>query len=253
MVLSLHRKITIVLLVLYWPTLFFFAHMPIPRVVQQANVSDKSLHFLAYLVLVYLLWFSILGERKVSWRGVAPWCMLVALAIYGILDEWSQSFVAGRSCDPRDLCADMSGVFTGLVLISVFTYWLSGLFVVAILIFGVTNVTSANLGELMPVTSGAFHFFAYAAFAVLWMQHVCRSRLGLRVPRTGGGYLVLAIVAPAALLLSVKLFAVVSGRVFGARDMLISAGGIGVAVGTMYVTSLLARADRPSVRAEAKR
>lgn len=241
------------MLALYWPTLFFFAHIPIPRVVQQADVSDKSLHFLAYLVLVYLLWFSILGERKVSWRGVAPWCMLVALAVYGVIDEWSQSFVVGRTCDPRDFCADMTGVFAGLVLISVFSYWLSGLFVVAILIFGITNVTSANLGELMPVTSGAFHFFAYAAFAVLWMQYVCHSRSGLRVPGTGGGYLVVAIVAPAALLLSVKLFAVVSGRVFGARDMLISAGGIGIAVGATYVTSLLARADRPGVRAEAER
>jgi len=244
MALSFQRKMTIVLLALYWPTLFFFAHIPIPQVVREADVSDKSLHFLAYLVLVYLLWFSIRGEQKVSWRRVAPWCMLAVLAVYGVLDEWSQSFVAGRSCDAQDFFADMIGVLTGLILFSLFAFWPARLSVVAIVIFGVTNVTSANLGDLMPVTSGAFHLFAYAAFAALWLQHMRHSPLGARVPKTGSGYLVVALTGPMTLLLFVKLFSMIFDRAFGVRDMLLSAGGIGAVVAAIYLASLLGRQEK---------
>ncbi len=248
MALSLQRKITIVLLALYWPTLFVFAHIPIPRVVREADVSDKSLHFLAYLILVYLLWFAIRGDAKVSWRGLGPWCMLAALAVYGVLDEWSQSFVAGRSCDIRDLVADMTGTLTGLVLFSVFAFWPAGLCVVAIVIFGLTNVTSANLGDLMPVTSGAFHLFAYATFAMLWVQHKRHSRFGARLPKTGINRLVVISAAPLALLLFVKLFSLVFDRAFGVRDMLISAGGIGAVIAGVYLTSLFGRREESKIR-----
>lgn len=248
MALSLQRKITIVLLALYWPTLFVFAHIPIPRVVREADVSDKGLHFLAYLILVYLLWFALRGEQKVNWRGIGPWCMLAALAVYGVLDEWSQSFVAGRSCDIQDFVADMAGTLTGLILFSVFTFWPAGLCVVAIVIFGLTNVTSANLGDLMPVTSGAFHLFAYAIFALLWVQHKRHSRFGARLPKTGINRLAVMLAAPLALLLFVKVFSLVFDRAFGVRDMLISAGGIGAALAGVYLTPLFERQEKSKIR-----
>jgi len=239
MALSLQRKIVIVLLALYWPTLFVFAHIPIPRVVREADVSDKSLHFLAYLILVYLLWFAFRGEQKVNWRGIGPWCMLAALAVYGVLDEWSQSFVAGRSCDIQDFVADMAGTLTGLILFSVLTFWPAGLSVCAIVIFGLTNVTGANLGDLMPVASGVFHLFAYATVTVLWVQHLRHSRFGARLPKTGINRLVVILAAPLALLLFVKVFSLVFDRAFGVRDMLISAGGIGAVIAGVYLAPLL--------------
>ena len=55
MALSLRRKLTVIVLALYWPSLFILAHIPIPKVVREADVSDKSLHFLAYLLLTFLL------------------------------------------------------------------------------------------------------------------------------------------------------------------------------------------------------
>lgn len=248
MALSLQRKITIVLLALYWPTLFVFAHIPIPRVVREAGVSDKSLHFLAYLLLVYLLWFTFRGGQKVSWRGLGPWCMLAALAVYGVLDEWSQGFVAGRSCDIQDFFADMGGTLTGLVLFSVFTFWPAGLCVVAIVIFGLINVTRADLGDLMPVTSGGFHLFAYAIFAAFWVQCIRHSRFGIRLPKTGINYLVATLAAPLALLLFVKVFSLIFDRAFGVRDMLLSAGGIGVVLAGAYLAPLFGRREKSEIR-----
>jgi len=238
MTLSLERKIAAVVLALYWPTLFVFAHIPIPQVVREADVSDKSLHVLGYLVLVYLLWFAVRGDEKVNWRNIGPWWILAIMALYGVLDEWSQNYVAGRTCDVQDFLADVVGIVGGLVLFSVFTFWPAGLLVTAIVIFGMTNVTRADLSHLMPVTSAAFHLFAYAVFTALWIQYIRRFPSALRAPRAGVKWLMAAVGGPLALLLIVKLFSVIAGRVFAARDMLFSAGGIGVVVAVVCLTAL---------------
>ncbi len=54
MALSRQQKVTIISLVSYWLTLFILTHIPIPLFVREAGVSDKSLHLLAYLILVFL-------------------------------------------------------------------------------------------------------------------------------------------------------------------------------------------------------
>ncbi len=244
MALSLQRKITTIVLALYWLTLFVFAHIPIPRVVREADVSDKSLHVLGYLVLVYLFWFAIRGDEKVNWRNIAPWWILAIIALYGVFDEWSQNYVAGRNCDIQDFLADAVGTAGGLVLFSVFTFWPAGLLVTAIVIFGMTNVTKADLAHLMPVTSAAFHLFIYAVFTALWVQYIRRFPSALGAPRGGAKWLMAAAAGPLALLLIVKLFSVIAGRVFAVRDMLISAGGIGVIVAVVYLAALFHRAKR---------
>ncbi|MHC4074050.1 MAG: VanZ family protein, partial [Planctomycetota bacterium] len=169
MTLSRQQKITTIVLALYWPALFVFAHIPIPQVIRRAGVSDKSLHFLAYLILVFLFWFTVGAGRRVNWRKATPWLVLLIILVYGILDEWSQGYVAGRSSDILDFVADLAGTITGLILFSVFTLWPAGLLVTATVIFGMTNVAQKNLAELLPVASAAFHLFAYAIFTMLWV------------------------------------------------------------------------------------
>jgi VanZ family protein len=102
MTLSHQQKISACVLILYWPALFVLAHVPIPRVVREADVSDKSLHFLAYLILTFLIWSAVSGDRKVRWRRAAPWLVLFVIAVYGIFDEWLQTYISERSCDVRD-------------------------------------------------------------------------------------------------------------------------------------------------------
>jgi len=239
MAVSRQRKIMAVLLALYWPTLFVFAHIPVPRVVREAGVSDKSLHFFMYLMLIYLLWFAVRGDEKVNWRRAGPWWMLAVVAVYGILDEWSQSFVAGRSCDAQDFFADAAGTLTGLILFSVFALRPAGLLVATAVIFGMT--TRTDLAELMPVTSAIFHLSAYATFTALWVQYIQHSQPAIRPPGSEIKWLTAAFAAPTALLLIVKLFSVIFGRAFALRDMLISAGGIGAVVAVVYLTALFRR------------
>lgn len=236
MTLSRQQRATAVLLIIYWPLLFVFAHVPIPKVVREADVSDKSLHFLAYLVLVFLLWFTVSDGRKVSWRRVLPWLVLLIMAVYGVIDEWLQSYVPGRSCDVWDFFADTTSILTGLVIFSIFSFWPAGLLITATVIFAIANVSRANLSDVMPAVNTVFHLTAHALFAAFWMK--CLSlfapAISLRASRTR--WLAAALSVPAALVLTVELSSFFFlGKEFSLSDMLISFGGIGVAVAAVYL------------------
>jgi len=232
MTLSHQQKITAYILVLYWPALFVLAHIPIPHVVQEADVSDKSLHFLAYLILTFLIWSTVSGNRKVKWRRAAPWLVLFVIVVYGILDEWLQTYVAGRSCDIRDFFMDLAGALAGLILSSFLTFWPAGLLVAATFIFGITNVTRANLADLLPVTNAVFHLIAYAVLTDLWIQCM-HLFLAAKAPKAK--WFMLAIAGPTGFLIIVKLFSAIAGKDFALSEIIISFGAIAAVVIGFYV------------------
>ncbi len=237
MTLSHQQKITAALLIFYWIVLFVFAHIPIPQVVREADVSDKGLHFLAYLILVFLLWFTVSDGRKVNWRRAAPWCVLLAMAVYGILDEWLQTYVAGRSCDAWDLFTDLTSTITGLIIFSVFSFWPAALLVTAIVIFGIANISQSDLSELMPAANTVFNLGAYALFTVLWVQclHLSMPTINLRAAKAK--WQAAALAGPAGLLMTVKLFSVAFGKEFAVTDIIISAGAIVAVVAAICLSA----------------
>jgi VanZ family protein len=244
--LSNRRKITGALLAIYWPALFISAHMPVPRVVLESDVSDKSLHFLAYLILVFLLWSAVGDGKKVDWRKASPWWVLSTMVAYGIVDEWLQLYAAGRSCNAWDFLADMVGTLTGLGLFSVLAFWPAGLVVTAIIIFGFTNVSRANLADMLPATSAVFVFCTYAILTAFWVQ--CLRLFGPRNhPRRNGiRWLTAALSAPLALVLTVRLFSVVLGKDLPVRDIIISTGAIVAVVVAIGLTGLFHKVEEPN-------
>jgi len=64
---------------------------------------DKGAHFLAYGLLGFLL--------GVAFGDFRPALLLAAL--YGVVDEWHQSFVPGREAFGLDLLADFLGAYFG--------------------------------------------------------------------------------------------------------------------------------------------
>ena len=231
--LSHQQKITAVLLAIYWPVLFIFAHIPVPKVVQESDISDKSLHFLAYLILVFLLWFTVSDGKKVNWRRASPWWVFLIMVAYGIVDEWLQSYAVGRTCDSWDFLADLTSTFTGLVLFSVLSFWPAGLVVAAIMIFGLANISRASLADMLPAASAAFHLFAYAILTTFWVQclRLLTPRNHLR--QNPAKWLTAALAAPLALVLTVKLFSVILGKNVALPDMIISIGAIVAVVVTI--------------------
>ncbi len=237
MVLSHRQKLTIILLLLYWPGIFILAHMPIPRLVYKAQVSDKSLHFLAYLILTFLLWFAISPTKKVNWRKASAWWVLLAVVWYGVVDEVLQYYV-GRGPDVMDFFADLGGTLAGLILLTIFPFWSASLVITGATIFVLTNFTRANLADLVPITNAVFHLFAYGFFTMLWLRYI-HLLLPIKAPKPK--WMIAALALPVGFLLTVKLFSVIFGKDFGVKDVIISVAGIAAVVITTCLIALFRR------------
>jgi VanZ family protein len=235
MTVSCRKKLTLTLLLTYWPTLFILAHIPIPQLVREVGVSDKNLHFTAYLILVFLLWFAINPDRKVSWRKITGWWVFAVAVCYGIFDELMQGIVTGRSCDAMDFLADVIGMLTGLTLFAFFTFWPAFLVVTGITIFALTNLTRVNLADFLPVTYLAFNLFAYGFFAMLWIQNM-NLFLPFKAPKLK--WLIAASALPICFLAAVKLFSVAVGRDFRWQDVITATAGIVAVVITIYLLAI---------------
>ncbi len=234
MALLRRQKLTIILLVFYWPTLFILAHIPVPQLVRKANVSDKGLHFLAYLILTFLFWSTTNPYKKVSWRKATAWLALLALALYGICDELLQGCIQGRSCDAMDFVANLAGMLAALIMLSVFNFQPASLMVTGVTIFGLTNIARVSIADLLPVTNITFHLFGYAFFTLLWIQYIHHFS-SLKIPKTK--WLIAASIPPTSLLLAVKAGSLILGRSFTITDIIASAIGIATVTVTIALTA----------------
>ncbi|MDD5326981.1 MAG: VanZ family protein [Phycisphaerae bacterium] len=235
MALSRRQKLTVISLLVYWPGVFILAHMPIPELVYKARVSDKSLHFLVYLILTFLLWFAISPDKKVSWRKATAWLVLLVVVWYGAVDEVLQSYV-GRNCDAKDFFADLMGTLTGLLLFSFFNFWPVLLIVTGINIFALTNLAKANLAELVPITNAMFHLFAYGFFTMLWLQCI-HLFLSMKPPKLE--WVVTALLPPVCFLLIVKSFSMILDKDLDIKDMIVAVAAITGIVAALYFNALL--------------
>lgn len=238
MTLAHRQKLTRILLVFYWISILTLTHIPIPQLVREAQVSDKALHVLAYLILVFLLWFAVKPDSKVNWLKASVWWVFLAASGYGLVDEWLQSFSAGRSASITDFLANLAGIGGGLVLFTFLSFGPSLLVVTGIVIFGLTNLTQANPAELLPATNMIFHVIGHGFFTFLWIQHVNRySRL--KAPELK--WLIAVAAVPVCFLLAVKLLPLVRGRGFALQDVIASLGAILAVVCIALLSAVLTK------------
>jgi VanZ family protein len=234
MALSGRQKVTIILLLFYWPAIFILAHMPVPQLVFGIQVSDKTLHCLAYLVLVFLLWFAVSPFRKVEWRRATVWWILFVVVWYGVFDEWLQGYV-GRNPDVMDFFADLAGALIGLIVLTIFPFWSASVAITGAVIFVLTNFMGANLADLLPVTNAAFRFFGYAFFSLLWTRYMYHC---LPIESSQTRWLIGALAVPIGLLLAAELFSAAAGNGFRPWSVMVSAVGIAAVVITIYLIGL---------------
>ena len=110
---------------LYWLAMFIGTHVPhisLPGTSTLVSL-DKLLHFCGYLGLSFLLslWLvataSTRGEGEMQTLRTRGYLILLFIAVYASLDEWTQLLV-GRSCELRDWAADILGAFTGMLIVA---------------------------------------------------------------------------------------------------------------------------------------
>lgn len=212
---------------IYWPGIFIATHVPrLPGWFGRAEVSDKVLHYVAYLCLIFLCWVALSPYDKVDWRKAKVWIVLAMVVWYGAVDEWLQMYV-NRSPSVFDFFANLAGALSGLVILSVFSFWASLVIVSGMIIFILTNLISiAMLGSnSFPLI--VFDFFAYGGFTLIWIhfvqRYICLKRFGFR-------WLTCALSVPVLLLAVVKGYSIFLGKSAGVIDILCSFTAIDAAV-----------------------
>jgi hypothetical protein len=230
MAMTKRRKGMILALALYWPALFVLAHIPIPPVVREANMSDKGLHFLMYAILTFLLWSAVRPDAKVDWRRAGGWLIFLVIVVYGICDEGLQHFVSGRTADAKDLAADVAGVVVALGILSVFSFWPAGAVLTAITVYMLPVLARKNLMDLLPVMTVVFYVGGYAFFTLLW-RRCLRPLIAIR--KVGWVWFMASVSGPMALLVVTGISTKAAGRPFDRWDMTTAAVGIliGILVG----------------------
>jgi len=85
------------------------ASSPVVRAVQRLPVSQKVLHFCAYT------WLALLAVLAVKRRRFVVLAAL-AMILLGVLLEFGQKLIPGRSFEVRDMFINGAGVLTGIAI-----------------------------------------------------------------------------------------------------------------------------------------
>jgi hypothetical protein len=209
------HKAVLLVLGIYWPVIFWLTHIPVPDVARQSGMSDKTMHVLAYFVLTFLVWFAVSPYQKARWNRLKVWVVLATVIGYAAIDEYLQGYV-GRSVDIQDFIADVFGVALALGMLSIFGFWSAMLMFSAVFIFIISN--RSNLLLLYPQyhLNAVFHFTAYTAFELIWIQYLERRS---NPPSGRSLWLMTSLAMPVLLLFGVKVTAAFFDRPFGWIDI----------------------------------
>jgi VanZ family protein len=79
------------------------------------DYQDKLYHAGAYFIMGLLAWRSF--KHLVSSSIILAMLSIAFCSLYGLSDEWHQSFVVGRESDSADWVADTSGSILAILLL----------------------------------------------------------------------------------------------------------------------------------------
>jgi len=112
------RAVRLVPVVVVMGTIFFLSHQPGDSLYMPSVIPgfDKIAHMAVYAVLAGTILYAFQPELA-SGRISAPLLITVGICfLYGISDEFHQSFIPGRSVSAADLGADTLGAVTVCVV-----------------------------------------------------------------------------------------------------------------------------------------
>jgi len=108
MKLSIPANVWLLLLAGYCGLIYYLSdqsHVPLPDVFDS---QDKLVHATAYAVMALLFWQA--WRKRLSLRVLAV-LTVIFCSLFGMTDEWHQSFVPGRDASAFDWTADTLGAF----------------------------------------------------------------------------------------------------------------------------------------------
>lgn len=106
------------LVLLYAGVIFYLSSIPITLMFDIPG-DDKVYHMVEYAILSFLLYQALNSSFENKHRGKIVLLAILLTILYGISDEFHQSFVPTRSSDIYDVVANASGsiIMQGLIYI----------------------------------------------------------------------------------------------------------------------------------------
>jgi VanZ family protein len=105
-------------LLFYCAVIFWLSHQPSLPVPMLFEYQDKLHHFTAYFLMGIMAWRTI--RHFVKPPVILAIVSIVFCSLYGISDEWHQSFIEGRTADAWDWVADTIGATIAMALLTRF-------------------------------------------------------------------------------------------------------------------------------------
>ena len=97
---------------IYMAGIFYFSSLPGTQLT--IELPDKPIHLFLYSFMALLVVRALSGGLPARISSTVAGGALVVTVVYGVTDEFHQSFVPGRSADLQDLYADMAGAALGV-------------------------------------------------------------------------------------------------------------------------------------------
>jgi VanZ family protein len=114
----MHKIFDILALLFYCMAIFWLSHQPSLPMPMLFEFQDKLHHFTAYFLMGVLAWRNFRHFIKLPFSLTVV--SVVFCSLYGISDEWHQSFVVGREADVWDWVADTLGASAALLVLTRF-------------------------------------------------------------------------------------------------------------------------------------
>ncbi|BAZ93184.1 uncharacterized protein FOKN1_0782 [Thiohalobacter thiocyanaticus] len=110
------RLLSLVLALVWMGVLYLLSDQPAIDAPMLFPGQDKLFHAIVYAVLGGL-YLALFRPGPAGYAAQARWLALGLAVLYGISDEWHQSFVPGREPDVLDVLADGVGAAVGVMVL----------------------------------------------------------------------------------------------------------------------------------------
>ena len=107
--------------------IFYLSSLPDPGG-PPGGISDKTAHFLIYGVLGAAMIRALARGRSAAMTLPAILAAIALTTLYGVTDEFHQSFVPPRTPDILDIAADAAGACAGVIVLTLLARLVSGRF-----------------------------------------------------------------------------------------------------------------------------
>jgi hypothetical protein len=174
------------------------------------GVSDKTMHFVAYMTLALLSWFSISFEKKADWKKLRPWLLSAIILFYGFVDELSQHFTR-RSVDPRDFAANALGIVIAMAMVTIIPACHATMILVTVCPFFLPALVKSQLIPQGSILEVGAYLAGFACVTVAWIKYLS-SIVGLNFKRLR--YLPIFFAPPAGTVIILIIYAKLSDKPF---------------------------------------